>query len=200
MAGIISYCLLCKRELRRCRTYAEAFKEIDSHLQRRHKFYWRSPSGIPLKDFAEIWVKYIKGADMDAYDEEMLSEIFADFNRYKKFLLAKEPKQGFITDVFALFKDTPGIKRAFLEKIKERKRAKWIYPKKFKPMQRHSELIRRYYQAHRLLSSLLQREEERGEEKEEEEEELSPQERLGLYPEVKFGQRPAPVRRKLFGV
>ena len=199
--GVVVYCLLCKRELLITRSFAEAFKEIDWHLQRRHKFYWHSPSGIPLKDFAEAWLAWLKkGEGMDAYEKEVLSEILNDFKRYKKFLYAKKPEQGFIVDVFALFKNSSGIRRAFIEKIKERKKARWIYPQKFRYMQRHSKLVRDYYQAQRLLSRLLQKSEEVREEVKEEEEELSPQERLGLYPEVKFGQRPAPVRRKLFGV
>ena len=198
--GVVVYCLLCKRELLITRSFAEAFKEIDWHLQRRHKFYWRSPSGIPLKDFAEAWLAWLKkGEGMDAYEKEVLSEILNDFKRYKKFLYAKK-EQGFIVDVFALFSSSKGVRRAFIEKIKERKKVRWIYPQKFRYMQRHSKLVRDYYQAQRLLSRLLQKSEEKREEVKEEEEELSPQERLGLYPEVKFGQHPAPVRRKLFGV
>lgn len=176
---------------------------------------------------------------MDTYEKEVLSEILNDFKRYKKFLYAKK-EQGFIVDVFALFTSSKGVRRAFIEKIKERKKARWIYPQKFRYMQRHSKLIRDYYQAqkkqellhkyaelkrkyeellkafverglgteedfHQLLKKLKEEEERERrarikEEREREWKTLTPQERLGLYPEVLCGQRPTTIRKKLFGV
>ena len=52
---------------------------------------------------------------------------------------------------------------------------------------------------HKLLKKL--KEERRArikEEREREWERLTPQEKLGLFPELRFGQRPVVVRRKLF--
>jgi len=238
---VIAYCIKCKREIIKARDYADAFKAIGAHLQRRHSIAWCSPSGIPLKELAEVWLKYIKGANMDAYDEEALSEILNDFNHHKKFFYnPKKPRQGFIADVFAVFLDAPGIRRAFIEKIRERKKARWVYPQKFKAMRRHEKLISEYYQTqrgqelrhkyaelkrkraellkafverglgteedfHQLLKKLKEEEERERrarikEEREREWERLTPQEKLGLYPEALCGQRPTAIRKKLFGV
>ena len=235
MSDAIPYCLLCKRELRRCKSFAEAFEEIDTHLLRRHGISWISPTGIDIREYSTCWVKYaFRKNSIEDHEKRTISLIRLEFAKYRTFYMPDDKREGIITDVFAVFSAREEVRKSFLSILRKRKRGKWIYPQKFKAMRRHATLVREYYQQQkgqelhhkceelkrkyakmceafverglgteedfrRLLKKLEEEERRRIEEERKREwERLTPQEKLGLFPELRFGQRPAVVRRKLF--
>ncbi|RLI15378.1 hypothetical protein DRO49_05515 [Candidatus Bathyarchaeota archaeon] len=240
MSDAIPYCLLCKRELRRCKSFAEAFEEIDTHLLRRHRISWISPTGIDIREYSTCWVKYaFRKNSIEDHEKRTISLIRLELAKYRTFYMPDDKREGIITDVFAVFSAREEVRKSFLSILRKRKRGKWIYPQKFKAMRKHSKLVGEYYQTqrgrelhhkceelkrkyakileafveqgltegdfHQLLKKLKEEEEreERERIKEEREREwkaLTPQEKLGLYPEALCGQRPTTIRKKLFGV
>jgi len=236
MSGVIAYCLLCKRELLITRSFAEAFKEINTHLEKRHAISWISPTGIDIHEYAEAWVRYFGESELDNYEKSVVSSIRLEIAKYRFYGYFLDGKPAaVITDVFAVYLAKESVRKGILEKIRGRK-GKWIYPQKFKMYRKYAGLVREYYQQqkgqelhhkcaelkrkytkileafveqglgteedfHRLLKKLKKEERERiNEERKREWERLTPQEKLGLYPEALCGQRPTTIRKKLFGV
>jgi len=151
MPRVAVYCLLCKRELLITRSFAEAFKEINTHLQRRHGIAWISPSGVPIEEYADILVKYLKGKDMDDYDKATLATILYEFAVYREFFI-DDNKRGIITDIFSIFKATKGVAEAFKDILQKRK-GEWAWGRKLKPCRRHIELVREHYKVRGRISA-----------------------------------------------
>ena len=148
---VIAYCIKCKREIIKAKDYADAFKAIDIHLQRRHAIAWISPSGVPIEEYADILVKYLKGKDMDDYDKATLATILYEFAVYKEFFI-DDNKRGIITDIFSIFKATKGVAEAFKDILQKRK-GEWAWGRKLKPCRRHIELVREHYKVRGRISA-----------------------------------------------
>jgi len=153
MPRVAVYCLLCKRELLITRSFAEAFKEINTHLERRHAISWVSPTGLSIHEYADAYVRYFRKSELDDYEKHIVSSIRLEIAKYREFygyFLGGKPAVV-ITDVFAIYLES--AKEAVLERLKGRK-GKWIYPQKLKMYRKYAKLVREHYQTPRFLSNL----------------------------------------------
>ncbi len=144
--GVYIYCIKCKKRLHRCRSYQQAFGDIEGHLRREHGIAWRSPYGIDLADYAAVFLKYrrsvLRGELLfDDYEEEILEIMKAEWEECKEFF---PHVNGIITDLFAIYADKPGVVRAFEERCRSQ-RARWLYAQRTKACRRHMELVREHY-------------------------------------------------------
>ena len=181
---VSTYCLLCKKEIIATPTFADAFREINNHLQREHNIAWLSPLGLPLREYAEALLQLFRKRELEEEEKTIVSTIRKECVRFGFYALFFPDGKlvGVITDVFGVY--LTERREPFLEQLQKRQKRKWmcrwIWPLSSKYLA-NTQLLKRYYQPsneeilRRLKTRRLKTEKK-----------ISLKE-LGLYPELYAG-------------
>ena len=126
---VSTYCLLCKKEIIATPTFADAFREINAHLQRKHNIAWLSPEGLSLRDYAEALLRLFRKRELEEEEKTIISTIRKECAQWRFYVLFTDRGKliGAITDVFAVY--LTARREAFLEEVRRRqRRSKWLWP------------------------------------------------------------------------